>query len=251
LQSSLIEGNTMQVYRYLRTAILNGELPADAKVSQVRLAATLGVSRSPLREALRLLQNEGLVHGEHNRRMTIATLDPDDLEELYALRLLVEPLGVKLTVPRLTDADLAALRVAYEETKAALASQDIASLHEPHRRFHLGLSGLGGPRLRRQIEDLWDSAERYRRVTLEPSANVETLTRLADMEHDAMLHAAERGDADMCARLVAQQLVRIGSELLTTLDPRRSLIVLRLALDAGVDTGGEAPDLAELVALTG
>src|SRR5688572_20431148 len=90
-EDAAIEGTTMPVYRHLRRAILSGELAPSAVVSQVQLAAKYGISRAPVREALRLLQNEGLVLATHNRRMRIAPLTVEGLEELYALRLLVEP----------------------------------------------------------------------------------------------------------------------------------------------------------------
>ncbi|WP_445183581.1 GntR family transcriptional regulator [Pseudonocardia sp. Cha107L01] len=102
-----VRGSALWIYRQVRADILNGRLEPGAKVSQVQLAASLGVGRPTLREALRMLQNEGLVQAEHNRQMRVAPLELDDFEQLCALRLTVEPMAVQLSVPYLTDTESA------------------------------------------------------------------------------------------------------------------------------------------------
>ena len=239
IEATDAEGTTMPVYRHLRRAILSGELVPGAPVSQVQLAARYGISRSPLREALRLLQNEGLVLAAHNRRMRIAPLTVDGFEELYALRLLTEPLAVSVSVPLLTDAELDAIRVANDQSRTALEQRDLAALHVPHRIFHMGLCAHAGDRVRTMIEDLWDQAERYRHVTLAaPDADVLAMTQIAASEHDRMLAAAEDRDGDLCAAHVAQQLSRVGVALLTTIDPTHEPEALRLAISCNAAVPG-------------
>src|SRR5437899_11996058 len=94
------ELSTEVVHDRLRSSFLRGELDPTVPLSQVQLAARLGVSRTPLREALRMLQREGLIYSEPNRRVRVAELSVADLEQLYAARVLVEALSVRLTVPR-------------------------------------------------------------------------------------------------------------------------------------------------------
>src|SRR4051812_49482729 len=94
--------NVEQVYRRVREAILEGEIAPGATMSQVALADDLGISRTPLREALRMLQTEGLVDAERNRRVRVAPLSPADLEELYVMRVALEAEAIRLAVPRLT-----------------------------------------------------------------------------------------------------------------------------------------------------
>src|SRR5215472_17054183 len=104
------ELSTEVVHDRLRNAILRGELDPKVPLSQVQLAARLGVSRTPLREALRMLQREGLIDSEPNRRVRVAELSVADLEQQYASRVLLEALAVRLTLPVYTDDDLAELR---------------------------------------------------------------------------------------------------------------------------------------------
>src|SRR5947208_4488476 len=92
------ELSTEVVHDRLRDGILRGEFDPRVPISQVQLAARLGVSRTPLREALRMLQREGLIDSEPNRRVRIAALSVTDLEQLYALRVMVEALAVQLSV---------------------------------------------------------------------------------------------------------------------------------------------------------
>src|SRR5438477_323578 len=104
------ELSTEVVHDRLRESILKGEFDPRVPISQVQLAARLGVSRTPLREALRMLQREGLIDSEPNRRVRVAELSLADLEQPYASRVLLEALAVRLTVPAYTEADLAELK---------------------------------------------------------------------------------------------------------------------------------------------
>ena len=85
-----IELSTRTVYETLRAGILRGELDADAPISQVQLARQLGVSRTPLREALRMLQREGLIESEPNRRVRVSRMSLTEVEQLYAMRVMLE-----------------------------------------------------------------------------------------------------------------------------------------------------------------
>src|SRR5919198_5195360 len=92
------ELSTELVHERLRDGILRGEFDPRVPISQVQLAARLGVSRTPLREALRMLQREGLIDSEPNRRVRVAELSLADLEQLYASRVVIEALAVRLSV---------------------------------------------------------------------------------------------------------------------------------------------------------
>src|ERR1700753_2457478 len=86
------------LHAYLRECILDGTLTPGTKLSQVSLARQLGVSRTPLREVLRMLQEEGLVEIEPNQRTRVAGLDPQELDDVYASRILLETLALSMTM---------------------------------------------------------------------------------------------------------------------------------------------------------
>src|SRR6202046_2344633 len=86
------------VHAYLRECILDGTLTPGTKLSQVALAEQLGISRTPLREVLRMLQEEGLVEIEPNQRTRVAGLDPQELDDTYAVRILMETLALSMTM---------------------------------------------------------------------------------------------------------------------------------------------------------
>jgi DNA-binding GntR family transcriptional regulator len=219
--------NTLLAYEQVRSAILSGTLEPGSWVSQVQLAAQLNISRTPLREALRLLQNEGLVQADFNRRVRVAPLSLPDLEALYAMRLAAEPLAVRLSVPELTADDLRARRAALD---AMHSDDEPAVVAVNHRRFHLGLVVHAPDRLRRHVEDLWDHAERYRIIYQEDDRDRAALIAVAVTEHERILQAAERGDAALCARRVAEHLARAALAIVAKVDGSRAPRTIREAL---------------------
>src|SRR2546427_230162 len=93
------------LHTYLRECILDGTLTPGTKLSQVSLARQLGVSRTPLREVLRMLQEEGLVEIEPNQRTRVSGLDPQELDDIYASRILLETLALSMTLDGFTAKD--------------------------------------------------------------------------------------------------------------------------------------------------
>src|SRR6266581_1320125 len=105
------------LHEYLRRLILDGDIPNGASVSQVELAERLGVSRTPLREAMKMLQAEGIVQSEHNRRTHVTALDVGDIDTVYGSRVLLEATGVLVTVPVLDASKLRELTEAVQEMR--------------------------------------------------------------------------------------------------------------------------------------
>jgi DNA-binding GntR family transcriptional regulator len=215
--------STRLTYLRVRRAILSGELAPGDSVSQVRLAATLQVSRTPLREALRLLENEGLIEAEYNHRVRVRPVSATDLETLTALRLLAEPLGVRLSVPLLSAADLAAAQVALDDLSHGGNADDA------HRRFHFALVARLDDRLRRHIEDLWDHARRYRVLYTAGGQDLGRVARAA-RDHQLILEAARAGDAALCCRRDAEHLARTAFAVVTEIDLRHDPRTLRETL---------------------
>lgn len=192
-------------YRELRDAILTGRVSAGETMSQVQLAAEMSISRTPLREAVRRLEAEGLLSSESNRRVRVSELSLSDLDEVYGQRLLLEPLAVRVSVPRLSRAELDVVKDALVASNAALRMDDMDLFHEHHRVLHLGLVRQVGPRLFRTISDLWDHAERYRRVFLVGPVMDQRVER-SICDHEELVEAAFARDAARCAAVLVRHL---------------------------------------------
>jgi DNA-binding GntR family transcriptional regulator len=210
------------VHARLRAAILSGEIPEGAVTSQATLAERFGVGRTPLREALRMLQREGLVISQPNHRVRIAELSSEDAEELYIMRIALEAVAIRVTVPVLTGADLAELDGLMAQMDHYMKLRDHVGHREPHRQFHYRLVYAAGPRVSEQIDELFDHAERYRRRF---GAADSWEARRA--EHQAILDAVGAGDREAAADLLADHYLHTVRLVFGELDPGHDLARLR------------------------
>jgi DNA-binding GntR family transcriptional regulator len=177
---------------WLRRAIASGRLRPGDRVGQEAVAADIGVSLIPVREALRILESEGLVTYLPRRGYHVTELDLRDLEEIYRLRRLLETDAVRR---RLEDGgiDLAALQAAADDCRAAVAAGDVDAGLAANRRLHFGLFGLAaGEPQERLIRMLWDATEAYRALYYDLPGGSEA----ADDAHVAIIAAATAGDGD-------------------------------------------------------
>jgi DNA-binding GntR family transcriptional regulator len=218
--------STVVVHKRLREAILSGELAAGAGLAQAQIAKELGISRGPVREAFRLLEREGLIIAEVNQRARVAPFSIEDLEQLYAVRIVTEALGVALSVSRFTPDELAALDAALAEMDA-LAGVDIVAWEEVHQRFHRLLARHAGARLERLIADCFEHAERYRRayVTGEPRAWSQGAA-----EHREIVEACRARDAALASAQLARHLSRTALTVLMLVAPEHDPQIVRAAV---------------------
>jgi DNA-binding GntR family transcriptional regulator len=216
--------NATRLYEGLRASILRGELAPGEVTSQVALADSLGVSKTPLREALRMLQRDGLVTFEPNRQPRVATFTAADVEELYVLRILLEAGAARLTVPVMPAEALARMKGLMSEMARYAKARDFEGLDGPHRGFHALVTGGAGERSSDAILDFRDHADRYRRAYVEADpAAWEVSTR----EHRAILEAAEARDGEAVARLLAAHYARTATTVIDRVDPDHDAAVLR------------------------
>jgi DNA-binding GntR family transcriptional regulator len=221
------------VHRRVREAILEAELPPGQIMSQVALAEELGVSRTPLREALRMLQGEGLVEARTNRRVRVAPISPSDLEELYSVRIVLEAQALRLAVPRMSQEHIARLEGSIAEMAHFAAQRDMRRWLVPHSEYHRQLTRLAGERFEALLSQLFDHAERYRRLHLGhgPSA-------WATADHREILDAVKLDDAQTAATLLAQHLARTAFEVAEILEPGYDLPSLHQVL---AELGAQPP----------
>jgi DNA-binding GntR family transcriptional regulator len=215
------------LYDQMRRSIIEGELVQGTVLSQVELARRYGVSRTPVREALRMLQAEGFVESELNRKVRISSFAVSDLEQLYATRIVLEALGISQSVRQMTEEDFAGLKACLREMDRCAERRDVDGWEAPHREFHRRLVVYAGQRTAALIAQLADGALRYRRVyvTGEPRAWSHTAT-----EHRAIVAACEARDAPLAAAELARHLARTALTVIAMVDPSHDPAPVRAAL---------------------
>ena len=132
------------VYDVLQSFILDGTLKPGTIVSQVAIAEALQVSRTPVREAMRMLQEGGLLTGEPNYRSRVVEFDPVDIDALYAKRIVLEALGVAMTVKRLDPSGPDRLEAIVRSLESPEAHEDFAQWQQLHRQFHRSIVAGAG-----------------------------------------------------------------------------------------------------------
>lgn len=153
------------VLSQLRRQIVTGELRPGKPIRQNALAEKLGVSRVPLREALKILEGEGRVIYEPHRGYNVAELSLDGLLEIYRIRHLLESEAARVAVERLTTEDLEQIVRAQEEVERAAEHGDLVRMTATNRDFHFALFNASGmPRLVRLTSLMWDATDAYRSI---------------------------------------------------------------------------------------
>ena len=189
-----------QVLREVRSQIASGVLKAGQQVKQDTLAAELGVSRVPLREALKVLEGEGQVVYHPHRGYFVADLSVSDLVEVYRIRALLEEEALTVAIPMMTDEDVDFIEEMSQEVRVASATGDVAAISAANRRFHFAMFECSNmPRLVRIIRTLWDSTDAYRSVYMASAINLDHMNN----EHGEMVAALRLRDVDASIRLQA------------------------------------------------
>jgi DNA-binding GntR family transcriptional regulator len=183
---------------WLRRLIIDGDLRPGQRVNQEDLAASIGLSVAPVREALRVLEQEGQVTYLPRRGYFVTELRIDDLREIYALRALLEDRAARHALPTLDANALERIRRAARDCADAAERGDVAAELAANRRFHFAiLDAADQPHVLRLIKLLWDSTEAYRAAYY----NSPEERRHSIRAHDRILEAIAERDAD---RLVAE-----------------------------------------------
>lgn len=212
----------------IRERIFTGELSAESTLSQVQLAEELRVSRTPVREALRMLEAEGLVVAERNRRMVVAALSVEDLEYAYAGRIVLEAFAARMTLPELTQSDLSILHGELKSMEESASRHDFDTWEVHHEQFHKGLVKSGGPIIVRQIDQMQAQGRRFRShyMTSRPS---EAWSRAAIDHHD-VLAAFRDGDPDVASERLASHLASTALMMVAAAHPSYDPVAIRTAL---------------------
>lgn len=199
---------TESTYAALKDDILSCRLAPGEFVTEADLAARYDVSKTPIREALNLLAQEGFIQSVPRRGTLIKPIELRDIQQTYLLRGLLEPPAASLAAERANPEELEAIRDVLTEMRAG--DKDLGASHlRAHRRFHLLIGeGSGIPRLAKMINSLHEEVERF----MNANPRIGAVLKFGDMD-DHLLEAIEAKDPDR-AREIARESVEVSRQSL-------------------------------------
>jgi DNA-binding GntR family transcriptional regulator len=204
-------------YDKVREKILSGDLPPGSVINQATLARTIGISTTPLREALRRLKAEGLVELGAHRDAKVTELRAEENRDLLEMRRSLDPLAASLAAQRRTKDDIAAIRASLDGLRAMPSNPDCEQLLH-HRRYHRAIYRASHNELLIDaLEGLWDKADRYRRFALEVDRGPEARAK-KDEEHRMLAETIIAGDSEGAAAVMTEHIdtslaARVGHRL--------------------------------------
>lgn len=201
-RSTLLE----RVVSRLREAILKREFQPGERLVQEELAEAMGVSRMPIREALRQLEKEGLVTLEAHKGAIVTPVTPDDIEEIYYLRSVLESEVVERSLPLLTPGDIKILHQLAADMEMAVAQDDAERFIEKNGEFHRMMrKGCSWRRANMMLESLWHGFPPHT-----PGILPGQMERSV-VEHKEMLRLIEAGDAEQLKQAIRKHILRTGA----------------------------------------
>ncbi len=192
----------------LREAIIMGELQAGTPLRLDDLARSLGMSISPIREAVRQLEALGLAKHVPHQGARVVAFDIDDLRDLFQVRLALESLAVRRAAARVTPDEVDAARRHLRELDAARSGGDVLGAMRAHTDFHFTIyDACGAPWLLQMIRPAWDRTERFRPALFTGAGELQDRHREID---ERLLDAVAHGDADLAAATLFEHLDLAG-----------------------------------------
>jgi DNA-binding GntR family transcriptional regulator len=222
----------VEIHDILRDLILSGRLAPGTILSQVELSRILGVSRTPVREALRRLQEGDLISAEPNFRCRVLGFDPDEVEALYMKRILVESFGVAITALRMTTEQLKELERVVHALEGEEAHSSFETWLSLHRKFHHLITQNAGAPFAADIDLLERRSERYQSAY--KGAHLPGWWMRGEVEHREIFDALASHDAARASELSARHLARTALELLAALAPEHDSSTLRMSLQHAI-----------------
>lgn len=185
------------VYRRLKDRIVSGNLEPDSRLVELNIAAEFGVSRTPVREALKRLAAENLVLADPARGMVVHAPDATEIEDMFIVREALDGLAARLASHRITPSELSRLRLIVDSMRQAISSGRREQVVTANQRFHdIIYAAAGNPMLARIAGDLRDFARRFTTLPFASPDRVEHVLA----EHEAILTALEQHDPEAAHR---------------------------------------------------
>lgn len=199
----------------LRQEILNGSQPSGAQLRQDALAAAYGVSRIPVREALFQLEAEGLVQIAPHKGAIVTPLSPAEINDVFDLRVLLEPRLFRNSIPAMTDEDFEALDAIQQKFSTAIRTRDLSAWGKVNADLHTALYARAQlPQTASIVAGLLQKSDRYTRVQLSTPAAM----KRAEREHAELVALSRKRQADAACELLRQHIESVRTDLLRLLN---------------------------------
>lgn len=221
MELPLKESRADVAYRHLKREILSAALAPDAVIDEKLIAQELGVSRTPVRQATGRLAAEGFVRVLPQRGTLVAQLSVSDMEQVYLLRSLVEPVAASLAAQRATPADIAHLETCEREYLEAFEVVDRAPDHALHTRFHVAVAEIAAmPRMTRIVRELQEQTQWFLAVRLAQGRQVPS-----PHSHHPLIEAIKSADAQQARDLSRTTILASRSKILEGAVPDAELLL--------------------------
>jgi DNA-binding GntR family transcriptional regulator len=193
------------VFEHLRQAIIRGTLPAGDRLVESRVAETLGVSRTPVREAIHKLEREGFLCRQPRGGFIVLGLNRADIEETFGIRSVLEGYAARIAAMKHTGAELKPLEAKFEEYQQFLNRGQLEELLRINTEFHDLLYTLSrSPKLIKMINGLRDQIFRFRQIILKK----EKMARISHEDHRLMLELIRRRETEKVEQVVREHILR-------------------------------------------
>jgi DNA-binding GntR family transcriptional regulator len=201
----------------LRELIRSGELPSGAHLRQSEFAARFGVSTTPVREAFVALEREGLVRRHPHRGVVVFVPSIEELDEVYEIRAVLEPLATEIAAKKLTEDDLAALERIVADMRTAKPKRYLELNEELHTRIY---AAADRPRLHEIIDGLREPAANYVSMTIDLYDR--TYRAEVQAEHEALVEALRSRAPKRAARAMREHLEHSGRHIVSLIERSRA-----------------------------
>jgi DNA-binding GntR family transcriptional regulator len=203
------------VFDNLRKAIIRGELPSGKRIVESRIAASMNISRTPVREAIHKLEREGLLNKLPKGGFVVLGITRESIEETFGIRSVLESYAARLAAVQHQKGDLTALERKIDEFQDYLQQNRLKALPRINTEFHDCLYALSrSPRLIKMINELRDPIYRFRRIILLDKS----LAKRSNADHQQMVRQIRKRDADSVEKLVKEHILRGQTAVMEAMD---------------------------------
>lgn len=210
---------SMSVFKKLESGILDGEIKPGENLTEIRLSSDLGVSRTPVREALRMLEQKKLVQITPNKGAIVLGINEKDLDDIYTIRMHIEGLGSRWAAKKITEKQIQSLKEIVELQEFYMMKNALEQINELDAQFHEKIYEYSDSRtLQNMLSDLHHMIQRYRKI----SFNSKGRTEKAIQEHRKILEAIISHDEEAAEKLTIDHISNAKENLLNIIKEKEN-----------------------------